>query len=363
MRKKRKNNIKIVLFTIFILFYVSLLFSQSYLEKKEYDQIIKIYEKKDYKRAYQRFKGFIEKYSSTYYLSDVVFYLALLEKNYYSSILLYKELITRFPKYEKADEAYYRLAKLYLLHNNYSESLRTFESLNKEYKKSNYLYGSDYYTGLIYLIKKDYSDSLKFFNRVIKQKKTDKFYILSLIGKANILFEKKKYDQSIDIFKETLNLKDRNYYPSAFFGLGNNYYKLKKYDKAYYYLKRIIKEFPGSSEYELAMEKINFIKDNKTIFDQINWDKYKPEERPLQKQKIDLYSIQIASVKNKRFANDWRIKLKTAGYSTFIKSIKTKEGVFYRTCVGKYEKRSDAEDVLKKIKYDFKLEGTIITIK
>lgn len=355
---------KIIIIILFLVFFgCDVLWSQTYLEKKEYKQLMKLYNQKDYKHAYLRFKGFLEKYPSSYYLPDVLFYLAILEKNYYSTIIIYKELINKFPEYKKTDEALYRLAKLYLLHNNYTEGIRTFEKLMKGYKKSNYLYGSHYYLGLTYLIKNNYTDSLKYFNFIIKKNKKEKFFILSLIGKANVFFEKKKYKQSISTFKEALKIKKKNYYPSIFYGLGNNCCKLKKYEKAYYYLKKVVKEYPGSGEYELAIEKINFIKDNKTIFDQINWEKFKAEERPGKgKPPVKYYSIQIASVKNKRFANDWRIKLKTAGYITFIKKIKNNNGVFYRTYVGKYKNKKKALDIKKKIAYSFKLNGIVIEL-
>jgi len=58
MRRCVKINIRIIVAVSVVLLFVNLLFPQTYLEKKEYNRIIKIYEKKDYKRSYQRFKVF-----------------------------------------------------------------------------------------------------------------------------------------------------------------------------------------------------------------------------------------------------------------------------------------------------------------
>ena len=286
------------------------------------------------------------------------------ETNYFSAILLYKELIKKFSDHEKADNSLYRLGKLYFLHNNYTEAIRTFEKLIDNYRKSNYIYGSYYYLGLIHLVKNDINHAIEFFDTVIKQRKKHKFHIESLVGKANCYFEKKKYDKCVYYFKEALKIKNKNYYPTIYLGLGNSYYKQKNYDKAYYYLRKVAKECPGSPEYELAMEKIEFIKNNKTIFDQIDWSKFKAEERPDEKKpKKKYYTIQIASVKNKRFANDWRIRLKSTGFPAFSKTAKTDKGTFYRTCVGKYETMEQAKKDKKNIEHKFKLDCIIVELK
>ncbi len=354
---KRINKIIILL----LFFTATELFSQTYLEKKEFKKILKLYQQKKYREALKRFRGFLEKYPSSYYLPDVYFYIAVLEEDYYSSILTFKELFVKFPEYKRTDEALYRLGKLYFLHNNYTEAIRTFELLQSNYPKSDFIYGSNYWLGITHLIKGNHLTAIEYFNKVIDYNKKDRFYILALIGKANTYFDKKDYKKSIKIFKKALKLKNKNYFPQIYLGLANSYMKLKNYHKAYYYYKKIMKEFKGTPEYEVAMNKIEFMESNRTIFDKINIKKIIPERK--EKKLREYYTVQLASVKNKRYANDLRIKLKVQGYNTFMQTVKTDRGIFYRTLVGKFKSKKSAQKLQKEIKHKFKINGIITKIK
>ncbi len=355
---------RFIIILIFILLFSFSIFAQTHPGTKEFYKNLELYKKKSYKKAYQGFKNFIKKYPYDHYLPEAWFYLAILETNYYSAIILYKELIKKYPEHRRTDEALYRLGKLYLLHNNYTEAARIFKKIINTYKKSNFFYGTHYYLGLIYLIKSDFQEAIEYFDYVIDKKKKDKFHILSIIGKGNCYFEIKDYNKSIYYFKIGVKIKNKNYFPSLFYGMANSYLKNKKYNEAYDFFRLVVKQFPGSSEYELALEKLNYIKNNKTIFELIDWTKYKKEERPKEiKPKKKYYYIRVASVKNKRYANDWRIKLKTSGYTSKIQTAKTDKGTFYRTLIGPYKKKKDAEKTKKDIERKFKLKGTIIEFK
>jgi len=145
--------------------------------------------------------------------------------------------------------------------------------------------------------------------------------------------------------------------------------KKKNIKKAFIILSRherkIIKtKFPGSPEYELAKDKIVFIKNNKTIFDQIDWSKIIVAERPDEKKpKKKYFSIQISSVTNKRFANAWRIRLKSNGFPAFSKTAKTDKGLFFRTYVGKYKTKDRALNIKNQIEHKFKLKCLVVELE
>ena len=82
-----------------------------------------------------------------------------------------------------------------------------------------------------------------------------------------------------------------------------------------------------------------------------------------QKKNSKFYSVQVASVKNKRFANDWRIKFRTQGYETFMKTIKTSSGKFYRTYVGRFKSREEALKVRNELKQKFKIKGIVVYVE
>ena len=289
-----------------------------------------------------------------------------MEKSYYSAILIYKDLIEKFPQYSKRDETLYRLGKLYLLHDNLSESIRTFEKIINDYNKSDYFYGSHYYLGVIYLTKSDEKEALQYFDYIIQQNKKDKFFVMALIGKGNIYYDNKDYNKGIDFYKQALDVKLKNLYPVIYLGLANSYMKLKDYENAYYYYKMILKDFPGSSEYELALDKLKYMNETKSILDKIDFEKMKME-RPRAITKTGLakeyYTIQISSEKDKRYANDWRVKLKVQGFDSFFREYKTKTNVFYRTYVGRFDSQEQAEAEKKKVELKFKLDCIITKIQ
>lgn len=357
-----RNKTILLLITYHLLFATYFLTAQTYLETKEFNRIVELYQKKNYKEALKGFKIYLEKYPSSYYLPDVYYYIGILEEDYYSSILAFRNLLVKFPEYKKTDEVLYRLGKLYFLHNNYTEAIRVFELLHKDYPKSDFIYGSNYWLGITHLIKGNTEIAIKYFDKVIKYDKKDKFYIMAMLGKGNAYYERQEYNKAIDIYKEALELDEKNYFPNIYLGLANSYMKEKDYDKAYYYYKKILKEFAGSPEYELALEKIEYIENNRTIFDNIKIDKLFPDKkREADKEKY--WSVQLASVKNKRYANNLRIKLKVQGYDSFMKSIETDKGKFYRTLVGKFKNKPDAEKLQKELNHKFKLKGIVVSIE
>ncbi len=342
-----------------ILFLSFNLYSQTYLEKKEFGKLMKLYNQRKYKEAYKGFKRFYSKFPSSYYLPEIYYYIGKLGEDYYTSVLIFKELVLKFPDYKKADEVFYRMGKLYFFHNNYTEAIRVFEQLLKKYKKSNYLYGAKYWTGLCNLMLGKNQRAFEYFESVLKYEKKDRFYYLAVIGKANVFFEGNKHWDAVKLLKQEIKHGvDKNFIPSFYLGIAKNYLKIKKYDKAYYYYKLILKNYSGTPEYEIAIKQMKYMKDKKTIFNQI----FVPSENPNYKNKAvkPYYTIQVSSVKNKRIANDWRVKLKVQGYSTFMESVKIKNSKYYRTYVGKYKTKKQAQIVRGKLKMKYKLDCIVV---
>lgn len=347
---------------LFFLFTGLSLCGQTYLEKKEFSQIIRTYARKDYKNACRQFKAFKEKYPSSYYLPDVYLYLGQLEENYYLAVVTLKDLINKYPEYKRMDEALYRLAKLYFLHSNYTESIRYFSRIREEFPKSHYHYGSAYYLGLAHLIRTDHTKARLYFDEVLALNKKENFHVLALAGKAHSFYETGEYAKSVDLFKQALALKNAEHEAALYLGLGNSFLKMKDYGKAYYYYKKVVREFAGSSEYELALEKIDTMKKSKTILDKIRLDIEKKPVPSAAEPAKEFFTVQAASVKDKRLANDLRIKLKSHRFDPFLLTAETKEGTFFRTCVGKFSSAAEAQKTKTEIDRRFKLDSVIVKI-
>ena len=70
--------------------------------------------------------------------------------------------------------------------------------------------------------------------------------------------------------------------------------------------------------------------------------------------------VQVASFSERKKALALRDRLRKAGYTAFVESLSTKGSVLYRVRVGPVVKRSEAEDLQKKIISKFKLKDALV---
>lgn len=70
--------------------------------------------------------------------------------------------------------------------------------------------------------------------------------------------------------------------------------------------------------------------------------------------------VQVASFSERKKALALRDRLRKGGYTAFVESLSSKAGVLYRVRVGPVVKRSEAEDLQKKIIKKFKLKDALV---
>ena len=88
----------------------------------------------------------------------------------------------------------------------------------------------------------------------------------------------------------------------------------------------------------------------------------KPEKatQPPTEGKQRAWVVQVASFSERKKALALRDRLRKAKYITFVESISSKQNVLYRVRVGPVIKRTEAEDMQKKIAKQFKLKDALV---
>lgn len=83
-------------------------------------------------------------------------------------------------------------------------------------------------------------------------------------------------------------------------------------------------------------------------------------KKPAQKIANPKYTIQIGSFPSEKSAKKLQIRLKNKGYTSYIKKVSRLRTVWYRVCVGAYEKRWEAKKILDRLKKKERMEGIIL---
>lgn len=85
-----------------------------------------------------------------------------------------------------------------------------------------------------------------------------------------------------------------------------------------------------------------------------------PDTKQQAKQPTRAWVVQVASFSERKKALALRDRLRKAGYTAFVESLSTKNSVLYRVRVGPVVKRSEAEELQKKIISKFRLKDALV---
>ncbi len=83
---------------------------------------------------------------------------------------------------------------------------------------------------------------------------------------------------------------------------------------------------------------------------------------PIQGKSINYYTIQVGAFSSKKEAEGLKNRLTRKGYTVFINTSKRGK-ILYRVRVGRFIKRSDAEEAALKLRINEKLKTFIVTVK
>jgi TolA-binding protein len=123
------------------------------------------------------------------------------------AIKLYKQLLEKYPLYERNDQVLYQLARAYEDGGRQEEAKATLDQLVAKYPSSVHNDEAQFRRGEIFFVRKQYFDSEAAYTEVIKKGTSSAFYDQALFKRGWSRFKQSAYEQGLADFLTLLDLK------------------------------------------------------------------------------------------------------------------------------------------------------------
>lgn len=132
---------------------------------------------------------------------------AIVNANTDEAIKLYKQLLERFPLYERNDQVMYQLARAYEEGGHQEEAKAVLDDLVVKYPLSMHYDEAQFRRGEIFFVNKQYIDSEEAYTEVVKRGPSSEFYDQSLFKRGWSLFKQGEYETALQDFLVLLDIK------------------------------------------------------------------------------------------------------------------------------------------------------------
>jgi len=233
----------------------------------EYQSALKQFQEKDYPKAIESFKSFINAFPDSKYLSHIYFLLAeaqyqiaFREPNpiYEKALQAYKEASRRFPKSKFAGHANDRIAFIYSEMGYILEAKTKYRESLKANPKSPYTFARRNNLALMMLREGKYEESYAAFKKLLIKSPKNIAARPALFEIANHYYEQKDFKRSIEIYKNGAARwpNELNEQPEINYNMGNIYFLQKKYSQARAHLFDLINLAPNDPKAHAALNMI-----------------------------------------------------------------------------------------------------------
>ena len=176
--------------------YVKSLYSQGYCYLKN----------KDYEKAIEKFKSFLNYDPQTSILYDVYMrmgdsYFALM--NYQLSVYFYDKALV-FAGFED-DYASYKKSTAYVLLKDYNSAVQSFNHLINSFSESNYIDDAIFDLGNTYILAGNFELAYKAFSRIINHFSSSLFYAESKLKIGLVYYMQQKDNDAVDVLKNVID--------------------------------------------------------------------------------------------------------------------------------------------------------------
>ncbi|MCW8956911.1 MAG: tetratricopeptide repeat protein [Gammaproteobacteria bacterium] len=123
------------------------------------------------------------------------------------AIQLYKNLLVKYPLYERNDQVLYQLSRAYEETGQVEEAMKVLNRLVKEYPKSRHIDEAQFRRAEFFFTRKRYLDSEEAYQAVLDIGIGSAFYELALYKQGWAFFKQELYEQALDDFIGLLDYK------------------------------------------------------------------------------------------------------------------------------------------------------------
>jgi TolA-binding protein len=234
---------------------------------KNYQEALKIYQKKDYPLAIHTFNKFQQSFPKSKYLAQIAFLIAEAEYKIASSrsqpdfekaLNAYKHAMRQYPNSNFRDHSLYKIARIYEKIDHTLEAKNLYQDGIKNLRKSRYTASRE--IGLAKMLLNDgkLQESHAAFKRILKKTPDNKEAKSSVLKIGQKYFEKEKFDNALKIFEKGAiawpELLNEN--PQVSFQMAEIYLSKKQYKKARKHYFNLINLSPDSNNAHTALNKV-----------------------------------------------------------------------------------------------------------
>lgn len=123
------------------------------------------------------------------------------------AIRIYKELLKKYPDYERNDQVLYQLARAYGIRGEQEKAMDTLNLVVKKYPYTSLIGEVQFRRGEILFVRKSYRQSESAYKAVLKSGRTSDFYTQALYKHGWSLFKQSRYEDGLDSFMRLLDDK------------------------------------------------------------------------------------------------------------------------------------------------------------
>lgn len=180
---------------------------------------------------------------------------ALLKQGKTESIDYFEKIVKEYPDSPLIDDTYLLLGKIHLLLNHLDEATTWFMLLVSEYPNSRWIPYSYEYLATIYAQKNEFKVALHYYSSILELEDISEGLIDEVRYRIEeIKWKMGKYPTRLNMLKEFIRLYPESpRTPSLLLRVGDYYKAAARYERAVYYFRKVINDYPGYEEVDEAI--------------------------------------------------------------------------------------------------------------
>ncbi|GMR00424.1 MAG: tetratricopeptide repeat protein [Zetaproteobacteria bacterium] len=123
------------------------------------------------------------------------------------AVALYKQLLRRFPMYERNDQVLYQMSRAYEEMGEPDKAMKAMNRIVKEYPNSRYIDEVQFRRAEYYFIRKKFLDSEDAYKAIVKNGKSSSYFELALYKLGWTFYKQQMYEEAVPFFMALLDHK------------------------------------------------------------------------------------------------------------------------------------------------------------
>jgi len=222
------------------------------------------FKQKKYEQALPHYGKLLNHYASVVDLIDKSLYrngqIHFLRQEYDRAAVLYKQLVSQYPKSNLAESALFWSAESSCQAGEYAEASRLYRQFMDRYPAHSHAAEALYGLGWSYMKLKDYQLSQKFFKEFVEKFAKSKLAPKARLNIADLEYRIGKYQEAAHLYRQfVLQYPDVSEVKTAWYGQGLSFYQAGKFPEAIEAYKGFLEKYPQDELAESSAFQLGYL--------------------------------------------------------------------------------------------------------